>query len=338
MEINYDNIGWKDIGIQRFVLWESTLNLILEGGINYPVDLIKTRMQVDVVSLSFGQYHSLLHAVQSIHRTEGFFGFWKGFSTTLLGNIPSSTLYYVSYEFVKDKLGDFLIGHEQILAGCSGFVAEFIAGIVWVPLDVVAQRLQIQGPRSRYYKGVLNCFARIYREERLQGFYRGYMASMLAYGPGSAIAWMLFERLKQVAFSYNPHHNPHVFSNSSLVIYFAAGLIVGVVAMFVCPPADVIKTRLQTDFFVQAMATTKTPVLSSINDLPKLRTMNNIHNMNNNHVIHYKYSSMLTTFSSLVREESYRALFKGLLPRLLFYSPLTGFSFAIYEYSKYLSL
>ena len=83
----------------------------------------------------------------------------------------------------------------------SGMVAEAISCVVFVPVDVVKERLQVQSPLSSSdpnhkiisYRNSFDALIKISDSEGLRGLYKGYSATLLSYGPYSAIYFMLYE-------------------------------------------------------------------------------------------------------------------------------------------------
>ena len=82
----------------------------------------------------------------------------------------------------------------------SGMVAEAISCVVFVPVDVVKERLQVQSPLSSdpnhkiiSYRNSFDALIKISNSEGLRGLYKGYSATLLSYGPYSAIYFMLYE-------------------------------------------------------------------------------------------------------------------------------------------------
>jgi solute carrier family 25 (adenine nucleotide translocator) protein 4/5/6/31 len=72
-------------------------------------------------------------------------------------------------------LKDFLMG------GVSGAIAKTIAA----PIERVKLLLQVQHTHTKLegkeYKGIVDCFTRVYREEGLAAFWRGNWANVLRY-------------------------------------------------------------------------------------------------------------------------------------------------------------
>jgi Mitochondrial carrier protein len=82
-------------------------------------------------------------------------------------------------------------------------------------VDVVKERLQVQVSASSssagsalesyiaappVYKGSLDALMQICRQEGLTGIYKGYGATLLSYGPFSALYFFLYEEVKKKHF------------------------------------------------------------------------------------------------------------------------------------------
>jgi Mitochondrial carrier protein len=81
--------------------------------------------------------------------------------------------------------------------------------VVFVPVDVVKERLQVQIQTTSghpgastgvagglpMYNGSLDALIQICRHEGLKGIYKGYGATLLTYGPFSALYFFLYEEV-----------------------------------------------------------------------------------------------------------------------------------------------
>lgn len=80
----------------------------------------------------------------------------------------------------------------------SGFLAECTSCVLWVPIDVIKERLQVQGYVRLYsYKNSLDAFRQIVAQESYLGLYRAYGATVLAFGPQLGISLSLYEKIKK---------------------------------------------------------------------------------------------------------------------------------------------
>lgn len=61
--------------------------------------------------------------------------------------IPAHALYFTGYESSKRFLGRHL-GEGSVTNFLSGFWADVMGSLIWTPMDVIKQRLQVAGLSS----------------------------------------------------------------------------------------------------------------------------------------------------------------------------------------------
>ncbi|KAK1354233.1 hypothetical protein POM88_047489 [Heracleum sosnowskyi] len=133
--------------------------------------------------------------VELLHK-EGFRGFYKGFGTSLMGTIAARALYMGSLEVTKSSVGTATVnlGVSEVTAA-GGVSAAMAAQLVWTPIDVVSQRLMVQGGSNVNgsavsavrYNGGIDAFRKIVVSDSLRGLYRGFGILTLTYAPSNAV-------------------------------------------------------------------------------------------------------------------------------------------------------
>jgi hypothetical protein len=82
-------------------------------------------------------------------------------------------------------------------------VAEAVSCILWVPIDVIKERMQVQrlttNTDALYYRSAPDAMRKIMAYEGLRGIYRGYGATLASFGPFSAFYFVFYEELKRMA-------------------------------------------------------------------------------------------------------------------------------------------
>lgn len=77
--------------------------------------------------------------------------------------------------------------------------------LMMTPFDVVSTRLYNQGTdkagRGLLYRGVTDCFVRIFSTEGLLGFYKGCGASLFRLGPHTVLSLVIWNELQAVCHS-----------------------------------------------------------------------------------------------------------------------------------------
>ena len=83
--------------------------------------------------------------------------------------------------------------------------AEAVACILFVPVDVIKERRQVQSTLKAYeYKSDFDAIKQISRTEGVRGLYKAYAATVLSFGPFSALYFMFFEHAKGLIVNNDP--------------------------------------------------------------------------------------------------------------------------------------
>ncbi|KIW69004.1 hypothetical protein, variant [Phialophora macrospora] len=208
---------------------------IAEHTVMYPVDLMKTRMQIINPSAG-GLYTGLSHAVSTIYRIEGLRTLWRGVTSVIVGAGPAHAVYFGTYEFVKESAGGNKADgkHHPLAAAASGACATIASDALMNPFDVIKQRMQVHGST---YSSITQCARSVWRAEGLSAFYVSYPTTLCMTVPFTATQFMAYESLSKVM---NPRkeYDP--------ITHCVAGGLAGAFAAGITTPLDVIKTLLQT--------------------------------------------------------------------------------------------
>eukprot|EP01132_Coremiostelium_polycephalum_P009983 gene9983-12237_t len=278
---------------------------LLADSIMHPIDTIRARLQVEKVGQV--QYRGTFHALNSIIKKEGVSYLYKGFPIVATATIPAHALYFFGYEYSKSKLLQSPLGDGVISHFTSGFIADALGSLVWVPMDIIKQRLQVQtntmklNPNQTYYKGSFHAASVIMREEGVRGFYRGFWPALATYGPLVGIYFSVYEKSKRTISSllnYGPNDKLPV------VFQLSAGFFAGSVSAAVTCPLDVIKTRIQVQRGTESQV----------------------------------YKGFFDALKTIYREEGFKAFSKGMGARILWIAPGNAITIASYKYPEYLHM
>ncbi|KIY70316.1 mitochondrial carrier [Cylindrobasidium torrendii FP15055 ss-10] len=206
---------------------------ISEHAVMYPVDSIKTRMQVYTTS-PVAVYSGVGNAFARISSTEGARALWRGVWSVVLGAGPAHAVHFGTLEAVKELMGGNDHADNYLATAVAGGAATTAADALMNPFDVIKQRMQIHQSQHR---SVLACARSVYLKEGLGAFYVSYPTTLAISIPFNAIQFTVYEQVKRVL---NPRHD---YSPST---HITAGGIAGAVAAAVTTPLDVAKTLLQT--------------------------------------------------------------------------------------------
>ncbi|KAK6636182.1 hypothetical protein RUM43_009835 [Polyplax serrata] len=119
----------------------------------------------------------------------------------------------------------------DFFAGCLGGCAGILVGH---PLDTIKIRIQTQDFRNPLYKGTVDCFRKVVKQESILGLYKG-MSSPLA---GVAV-------INAVVFGVYGNIQKNLSDPESLGSCFISGAVAGLVQSFICSPMELVKSRMQ---------------------------------------------------------------------------------------------
>jgi solute carrier family 25 folate transporter 32 len=157
---------------------------------------VKTRLQVQGGNTA---YNGTLHALKTIYMQEGFRGYYHGLNTALVSLVPNWMIYFTLYTESKRLFGR-VLGREEtpLVHVLSAMTAGASTNIITNPLWVLKTRFQTQtiGGGDVKYTGIFQGFARILREEGIQGLYRGLGPSLIGI-IHVGVQFPLYEALKK---------------------------------------------------------------------------------------------------------------------------------------------
>ncbi|KAK1303374.1 Mitochondrial arginine transporter BAC2 [Acorus calamus] len=148
-----------------------------------PVELVKIRLQLQMKDHRHHQTsrEGPVSMARSILRREGLRGMYRGLSITMLRDAPAHGVYFLTYEYGREKFHPGCRKNGQESLGTM-LVAGGMAGVAsWVccyPFDVIKSRLQAQtkprqGDPPPVYGGIMDCFRKSVREEGYGVLWRG---------------------------------------------------------------------------------------------------------------------------------------------------------------------
>lgn len=173
----------------------------VENGLFYPFYVLKTREQADARTLRGKSPWSASRAhLRTLLADQGVRGLYRGFVSSNLTAFPAYGVYMGVYSWAKAELG-YRVGSSGDSSGLASLYAPFLAGLLadaasvalYVPGDVVVQRLQL---KDSPYSGFADACRQIYLADGPAGFFRGFTATFLTSGIASAVWWVLYENIK----------------------------------------------------------------------------------------------------------------------------------------------
>ncbi|CAL5351518.1 unnamed protein product [Camellia sinensis] len=318
---------------------------VMEACCLQPIDVIKTRLQLD----RSGAYKGIVHCGTTIVRTEGVRALWKGltpFATHLTlkyalrmgsnavlqsafkdsnsGNLSNQGRFFagfgagvlealvivtpfevshlvmnLKFDSNRIKIGKCLRPAKCIHNVC--YATQYctfpkVLGVVSITRDVVVKiRLQQQRGLSHEllkYKGPVHCARLIIREEGILGLWAGAAPTVMRNGTNQAAMFSAKNAFDRLLWKKHEDDGKVLQPWQSMI----SGFLAGTAGPICTGPFDVVKTRL----------------------MAQSRSGGEL-----------KYKGMVHAIPTIYREEGLRALWKGLLPRLMRIPPGQAIMWAV---------
>ncbi|KAH7922490.1 mitochondrial carrier [Leucogyrophana mollusca] len=199
----------------------------------YPLDVVKTRMQLETGKSK----HGMVGTLKGIVREEGFGRLYRGLVPPLLLEAPKRAVKFAANDFWgKTYLsisGESKMTQElSILTGCSAGATE---SFVVVPFELVKIKLQ---DKSSTFAGPIDVVKQVIKREGVLGLYAGMEATFWRH-----FWWNggYFGCIYQVRSLMPKAETPQaqLFNN------FVSGSVGGFVGTLINTPFDVVKSRIQ---------------------------------------------------------------------------------------------
>jgi len=208
-----------------------------------PVDVVKTRIQLDPVKYNKG----LIGGIKQVIAEEGPIGLATGLGPTVVGYFVQGWFKFGGVEFFKINIAQ-SIGEQAAWENRTGIylgasaMAEFIADIFLCPLEATRIRL-VSNPS--FANGLLPAATRLMKEEGiLKGFYSGFGPILMKQVPytmakfavqGSAAEFLATSMGKNLA---------DLQGATKLGVSLVSGVIAGVAAAIISHPADTLLSKV----------------------------------------------------------------------------------------------
>lgn len=176
---------------------------LLAGGlaamVGNPADLALIRMQSDGLKpvAARANYKSVIDALTRVAKTEGITAWWSGATPTVVRAMALNFGQLAFFSEAKTRLKHTDLGPRTQTLTASA-IAGFFASFFSLPFDFVKTRLQRQtrsADGTLPYKGMVDTFRKVAKEEGLLRFYRGFTTYCALHSPShSRDALLMFCR------------------------------------------------------------------------------------------------------------------------------------------------
>ncbi|XP_066927261.1 mitochondrial adenyl nucleotide antiporter SLC25A24-B-like [Clytia hemisphaerica] len=224
----------------------------------------------------------------------GYKSLWRGNYVNCIKIAPESSIKFFAYEYMKSwlRLQD---GRVQ-LGPRERFMAGSSAGIISqtsiYPMEVIKTRLALG--KTGQYKNLVDCAKTILRTDGVRGFYKGLIPSLIGVVPYAGIDLCIYETLKVKWL--NTHNEP----NPGVLVLLLCGTTSSTCGMLASYPLALVRTKLQ--------AQTNNPKFTGL-----------------------RADGMVDMIQTIVRQNGYSGLYRGLLPNFMKVAPAVSISYVVYE-------
>uniref|UniRef100_A0A7R9ZCZ5 Mitochondrial phosphate carrier protein n=1 Tax=Pseudictyota dubia TaxID=2749911 RepID=A0A7R9ZCZ5_9STRA len=207
-----------------------------------PVDVVKTRVQLDPVKYNQG----LIGGFRQIVAEEGAMALTTGLGATAAGYFVQGWFKFGGVEFFKIKTVE-AIGEEKAwnnktsiyLGAAAG--AEFIADLFLCPLEAVRIR-SVSDPE--FCDGLADGFVKMAKAEGVGGFYAGLLPILGKQIPYTMAKFAVQGSVADGMYASLGKTPAEMSSGSNLGISLASGVVAGVAAAIISHPADTLLSKV----------------------------------------------------------------------------------------------
>lgn len=229
----------------------SAIDACLAGGfggaclciVGAPFDVVKVRQQTEPLGA--------LRVVNSILRSEGAAGLWRGVTPPLLASVPQWAIVFGTYDHARLALRRWSGRPKDDVrdTAIAGALVAIPTSFIYTPVDRVKCTLQADGRRiaagrAARYASAADCARALWRDGGLPSLYRGYWATLARDVPAWATYFAVYTLAKRALGG-----DAVLDGRAELapLASLAAGGLAGSATWAVCIPIDAVKTTFQTE-------------------------------------------------------------------------------------------
>jgi len=162
----------------------------------YPLDFARTRLGADVGKAAADrEFKGLADCIKKCYKADGIVrGLYPGFISSVQGIIVYRAIYFGAYDTAKEMVDNptFLTKFAIAQTVAAGSVS------VAYPFDTVRRRLMMMsGEGEKMYKGTMDCWRKIVKDEGAKALYKGNFTNVLR-SIGCALVLVLYDEIIDV--------------------------------------------------------------------------------------------------------------------------------------------
>ena len=206
----------------------------------FPVDLVKTRLQVLSKAAATAAAGSggkgaasagISNVCRDVYARQGIAGFYRGLGATAVMIAPEKAIKLGVNDYLRDVFCDYDRTRETMVQQvAAGAITGLVQVVATNPMEVLKIRLQTSETGASSPLAVV-------RELGARGLYKGSAVTLMRDVPYNVIFFTTYIQLKRALTSPDGHVAQERI--------FGSGVAAGVVAAWVGTPMDVVKSRIQ---------------------------------------------------------------------------------------------
>lgn len=192
---NYFN-DIENFKVKNFI--SGLVSSVIAVGIVQPLWTIKTRKLLD--TNHYNNVRKYNYFINEIYSQYGFKGFYRGYFLSLVLGM-NAVIQLSFYDSIKDYyIKNFKSENNNIFTFINGVSSRIIATLIMYPFNTTRTKLQknqfdssIVNNKEEKYKNIKETFSKTYKEQGLQGFYRGIFPHLIRSIPSNGLFFIVYE-------------------------------------------------------------------------------------------------------------------------------------------------
>ncbi|KAI0806541.1 mitochondrial carrier [Xylaria sp. FL0064] len=223
----------------RFALAGAICCSVTHGAMT-PVDVVKTRIQLDPVTYNRG----MIGGFRQVIANEGAGALLTGAGPTFAGYFLQGAFKFGGYEFFKQQSINYLgienaTNYRTGVYLASSAAAEFFADIALCPLEATRIRLVSE---PTYANGLIGGFTKMLKTEGVGAFYAGFGPILFKQVPYTMTKFVVYEKVAEAVYRSFPKKD--MSDGMQTTVNLGSGLIAGFAAALVSQPADTMLSKI----------------------------------------------------------------------------------------------
>jgi len=207
-----------------------------------PVDVVKTRVQLDPVKYNSG----LIGGMRKVVAEEGAMALTTGLGATAFGYFVQGWFKFGGVEFFKIKsveaLGEEKAWNNKVpIYLASAAMAETIADVFLCPLEAVRIRA-VSDPE--FCDGLADGFSKMLKADGIGGFYAGFLPILAKQVPYTMAKFAVQGSSADAIYNSMGKSPSELSSGANIGVSLTSGVIAGVAAAIISHPADTLLSKI----------------------------------------------------------------------------------------------